>query len=180
VREAVLLLIAASVAVNPLYTWDLVEPQVRAALTASLGFDARDLGQPAYLSQVISTIQAVPGVDYVDVTTFTGVSDSETPAGLQDLAATLTAPVQVVPALPARFEVTQYVVPGPGAETLTKVAAVNGITVAELLALNPDLTDVTPLQPGRSVVVFRGIRPAQLVMLSAAVPETLILTEALS
>jgi predicted phage baseplate assembly protein len=178
VREAVLLLIAASVAVNPLYSWDLVEPQVRAALTTSLGFDARDLGQPAYLSQVISTVQAVPGVDYVDVTTFTGVSDSETPAGLQDLAATLTAPVQVVPALPARFEVTRYAVPGPGAETLTKVAAVNGITVAELLALNPDLTDVTPLQPGQSVVVFRGIRPTQLVMLSAAVPETLILTEA--
>ena len=180
VREAVLLLIAASVRVDTLHTWDLVEPQVRAALTASLGFDARDLGQPAYLSQVISTIQAVPGVDYVDVTTFTGVPDSETPAGLQGLAASLTAPAQVVPALPARFEVTHYVVPGPGAETLTKVAAVNGITVAELLALNPDLTDVTPLQPGGSVVVFRGIRPAQLVMLSAAVPETLILTEALS
>lgn len=178
VRQAVLLLIVASVAVNPLYSWDLVEPQVRAALADRLGFTARELGQPAYLSEVISAVQAVPGVDYVDVTTFTGVADSETPAGLQSLARSLTAPPDVVPALPARFDVKRYQVTGSAPETLTEIAAVNGITVAELLALNPDLTDLSPLPPGRSVVVFRGIRPAQLVMLSAAVPETLILTEA--
>jgi predicted phage baseplate assembly protein len=178
VRQAVLLLIVASVGVNPLYSWDLVEPQVRAALADRLGFTPRELGQPAYLSEVISAVQAVPGVDYVDVTTFTGVADSETPAGLQSLAGSLKAPADVVPALPARFDEKRYTVPGPRPETLTMVAAANGITVAQLLALNPDLTDMTPLPPGRSVVVFRGIRPAQLVMLSAAVPETLILTEA--
>lgn len=178
VRQAVLLLIVASVRVDALHSWDLVEPQVRAALADRLGFTARDLGQPAYLSEVISAVQAVPGVDYVDVTTFTGVADSETPADLQGLAGSLSAPADVVPALPARYDVKRYQVRGSSPETLTKIAAVNGITVAELLALNPGLTSVEPLQPGRSVVVFRGIRPAQLVMLSAAVPETLIITEA--
>jgi predicted phage baseplate assembly protein len=178
VREAVLLLVAASVRVDAAHTWELVEPQVRAALTGRLGFGAREIGQPAYLSEVISTVQAVPGVDYVDVTAFTGVPGSATPAALQNLAAALATPLEVVPASLARFDVTRYTVTDPGGETLTGIAAANGITVAELLALNPDLTDVTPLPQGRSVVVFRGIRPAQLVMVSAAVPETLILTEA--
>jgi len=47
-----------------------------------------------------------------------------------------------------------------------------------LLALNPDLAGVTSVAGGQSVVVFRGIRPAQLITLSADVPETLILREA--
>jgi predicted phage baseplate assembly protein len=176
VRQAILLVVAASVRVDALHTWDLVEPQVRAALTGRLGFSARELGQPAYLSEVIATVQAVPGVDYVDVTTFAGVPDSETPAELQDLAAALTAPADVIPALPARFDETRYTVTAH--DTVTSVAAANGITVAQLLILNPDLTATTPLEPGRSVVVFRGIRPAQLVMLTPDVAETLILTEA--
>jgi predicted phage baseplate assembly protein len=176
VREEVLLVIAASVRVDALHSWELVEPQVRGALAARLEFAARDLGQPAYLSEVISAVQGVPGVDYVDVTAFTGVSDTITPADMQDLAAALAAPADVVPASPARFEVKRYA--ARAGQTLTAIAATVGITVAELLSLNPDITDPAPLPADRSVVVFRGIRPAQLVVLSPAVPETLILTEA--
>ena len=176
VREEVLLVIVASIRVDALHSWELVEPQVRGALAARLGFAARDLGQPAYRSEVISAVQAVPGVDYVNVTAFTGVSDTITPADLQNLAATLTTPAEAVPASPARFEVTRYI--ARAGQTLTAIAAVNGITVAELLTLNPDITDPAPLPADRSVVVFRGIRPGQLVVLSPAVPETLILTEA--
>jgi len=113
----------------------------------------------------------------VDVTTFAGVPDSETPTGLQDLAAALTAPADVIPALPARFDLTRYTVTA-GGQTPAAIAAANGITVAELLALNPDLAGVTSVAGGQSVVVFRGIRPAQLITLSADVPETLILREA--
>jgi predicted phage baseplate assembly protein len=177
IRQEVLLLIAASVRVDAVHRWDLVEPQVRAALTARFGFAARDLGQPAFLSEVISTIQGVPGVDYADVSAFAGLSDSVTPADLQNLAPSLS---EVVPAHTARFDVTRYTVQNPAGETLTAVAAANGITVAELLTLNPDITATAPLLANRSVVVFRGIRPAQLVVLSPAVPETLILTEATS
>jgi predicted phage baseplate assembly protein len=179
VRQAILLVVAATVRVDALYTWELVEPQVQAALIGRLGFSARELGQPAYLSEVIATVQAVPGVDYVDVTTFAGIPDSETPADLQDLAAALATTADVIPALQARFDLTRYTVTN-GGQTPAAIAAANGITVAELLALNPDLAGVTSVAGGQSVVVFRGIRPAQLVMLSADVPETLILTEATS
>lgn len=174
-REAVLLLIAAKVRVAAGHDWNDVEPAVRAALTRRFSFAARDLGQPAYLSEAVATIQAVPGVDYTDVVAFTGVPDSVTPAGLQDLAGTLSSPRDVVRAASARYDVTRYLVPAVG-QSLGQIATANGISVADLLELNPWITGAT-LPPGTSVVVFRGIRPAQLVMLSEAAPDTLVLQE---
>ncbi|WP_222721234.1 putative baseplate assembly protein [Actinomadura sp. HBU206391] len=178
VRELVLLVVAARIRVHPDHSYELVEPRVRAALLDRLGFARRELGQPAYLSEVIAAVQAVPGVDHVDVDVFGGVPASITPAGLGHLAGTLTEPAPVVPARLAVYDVARYTVTATDGETLTAVAAAHGITVAELLRLNPDITDVTRLPAGRTVVVFRGVRPAQLVMASPAVPDTLILTEA--
>jgi predicted phage baseplate assembly protein len=176
-REAVLLVIAAKVRVVAGYSWDIVRLAVQAALAGRFSFAARHLGQPAYLSEVLATIQAVPGVDYADVAAFTGVPDSVTPAGLQGLAGTLSTPREVVRARLARYDVTRYVVPAThGGQTLSQVAAANGISVAGLLELNPPITGAT-LRPGTSVIVFRGIRPAQLVMLSTAAPDTLALQE---
>jgi predicted phage baseplate assembly protein len=177
-REAVLLVIAAKVRVTTGDTWDVVQPAVQAALTERLSFAARDLGQPAYLSEVLAAIHAVPGVDYADVAAFTGIPDSVTPAGLQGLAGVLSTTQEVVQARLARYEVTSYLVPtGQGhGQTLSQVAAANGISVADLLELNPGITEAT-LPPGTSVIVFRGVRPAQLVMLSAAAPDTLVLQE---
>jgi hypothetical protein len=177
IRESVLLLVAASIAVSPDYSFALVEPRVRAALLDRLGFAARELGQPAYLSEVVATAQRVPGVDHVDVDIFGGVPASLTPQGLERLLNTLRTPHSVVPARLATFEVSRYAVEQPE-ETLTAIAAKNGITVAELLALNPGIVDSQPVPGGTSLVVFRGVRPAQLVTLSAAVPDTLILKEA--
>lgn len=65
-------------------------------------------------------------------------------------------------------------------ETLTQVAARHGISLAELLRLNPDITDTRRLEKGRAVFVYRGIRPAQLALLSPHVADTLILTEVTS
>jgi predicted phage baseplate assembly protein len=177
-REAVLLVIAAKVRVTAGYSWDLVQPAVQAALTGRFSFAARDLGQPAYLSEVLAAIQGVPGVDHADVTAFTGVPDSVTPEGLQGLAGTMSSPQEVVPARYARYDVTRYLVAaGPGGgQTLSQIATANGISVADLLELNPWITDVT-LPPGTSVIVFHGFRPAQLVTLSAAAPDTLVLQE---
>jgi predicted phage baseplate assembly protein len=176
VRELVLLVITANLKIAADYDFQLVEPAVRAALLDGLGFDNRELGAPAHLSQVIALIQAVPGVDYVDVDAFAGVPESLTPAGISDLAASLTTPQTVVPAQLARFDTTVYRV-AHAAESLTLIAAKNGTSVAELLRLNPGLDDTAPLPVGSKVVVFRGIRPAQLIMLSPAVPEALILKE---
>jgi hypothetical protein len=175
-RELVLLVLSARVRVDAAHTWRLVEPQVRAALIDRLGFARRELGQPAFLSEAIVAAQSVPGVDSVEVDVFAGVPGSLTPAQLDGLRDRLTAPAPAVPARLATFDETRYVVAPPD-ETLTQVAARNGITLAELLRLNPDITTASRLPAGRSVVVFRGIRPAQLVLLSPALPDTLILQE---
>ncbi|MFI0237704.1 putative baseplate assembly protein [Streptomyces sp. NPDC016845] len=176
VREPVLLVVVAGVKVHPDHRWDLVEPRVRRALLARLGYAGRELGQSAHLSEVLAAAQAVPGVDHVDVDAFTGVPGSVTPAGLEALGERLTAPQPVVEARLARYEEELHRVARDG-ETLTYVAARHGISVAELLRLNPDITDTSPLAKGRSVFVFRGVRPAQLALLSPDVPDTLILKE---
>jgi predicted phage baseplate assembly protein len=176
VREQVLLVVAAKVALAPGYAWDTVEPRLRAALLARFGFAGRDLGQPAHLSEALAAAQAVPGVDHVDVDVFTGVPGDITPAGLERLAERLETPRPVVEAEGARYREQWYRVRKADGETLTEVAAAHGISVAELLRLNPDITGVARLARGRPVLVFRGVRPAQLAVLSPDLPDTLILT----
>lgn len=176
VREPVLLVVVAGIKVHPDHRWDLVEPLVRRALLARLGYAGRELGQSAQLSEVLAAAQAVPGVDFVDVDAFTGVPGGITPAGLEALGERLSAPQAVVEAHLARYDEEFHRVARDG-ETLTYVAARHGITVAELLRLNPDITDTAPLDKGRSVCVFRGVRPAQFALLSPDVPDTLILKE---
>ncbi|WP_274913819.1 putative baseplate assembly protein [Streptomyces sp. WZ-12] len=178
VREPVLLLCAARVKVLPDHSWPLVEPRVRRALWARLGYDGRELGQPARLSEVLAAAQSVPGVDYVDVDAFTGVPASVTTDELAALAGALSGPPrESVPARPARFDERIHEVTADGGETLTAVAARYGIPLAELLRLNPDLTDTRPLPKGRALCVFRGVRPAQLALFDPRVADTLILTE---
>ncbi len=65
--ELVLLMIWAKIRLLPDYLWQKVEAQVRAALLDALGFEQRDLGQGVVYSEVVSAIQAVPGVAYVDL-----------------------------------------------------------------------------------------------------------------
>jgi predicted phage baseplate assembly protein len=180
VREAVLLLAAATVRVLPDYSFELVEPAIRAAVLDRLGFAARELGRPAYRSELVAAIQNVPGVDHVDVDVFAGVPGSLTPDDLQHLPDRVATPQTVVPARLAEFDETTYPVPAGGAMKLTAIAAANGITVARLLALNPMLPPDADVPAGTELVVFRGIRAAQLVMFSADLPDTLILREAKS
>jgi predicted phage baseplate assembly protein len=77
-RELIMLIISARVRVLHDYLWESVEPKIRAALLDTFSFERRELGQDALLSEVISTIQRVPGVAYVDVDTFGGVSEKTT------------------------------------------------------------------------------------------------------
>jgi predicted phage baseplate assembly protein len=171
VRELVLLVLAAKVKVRPGHPWDLVEPRLRAALLRRLGFPGRELAQPAHLSEVHAVAHTVPGVDWIDVDVFTGITvgrdTAPPPAG---------GPRPVVPARPALYDEDLHVV-AAGGETLTDIAGRYGISVAEVLRLNPGITDTWRLRPGRAVCVFRGIRPAQLTLLSPRVPDTLQLTE---
>ena len=96
-------------------------------------FDRRELGQSAFLSEAVAVMQAVPGVQYVDMRVFDSVAENVTAAQLAGLGATLQS-------LP-------YV-------------------VAEMATPDPIATD-----PAKSIL------PAELVMLTPDVPDTLTLTE---
>ncbi|MFF7095455.1 putative baseplate assembly protein [Streptomyces rubradiris] len=176
-RELVLLLIAAKVKLAPDHTWETVEPRLRQALLRRLGYEGRELGRPARLSEVLATAHSVPGVDHMDVDVFTGVPASATPDRLTALLAGPDIPRPTVPAHPAAYDEQTYTVRAADGETLTSVCARHGMPLGRLLRLNPDITDTRRLPKGRTVVVFRGIRPAQLAMLSARAADTLILTE---
>jgi hypothetical protein len=74
-RKLSLLLLSAKVRLLPDYLWEKVEPKIRAALLAAFSFDRRDLGQDALLSEAVSAIHSVPGVDWVDVDLFDAVDE---------------------------------------------------------------------------------------------------------
>jgi predicted phage baseplate assembly protein len=171
IRELVLIVLSANIAVLPDHSWELVEPAVRAALLDRFSFAARELGRPAYLSEGLAAMQGVEGVDYVDVDVFGHVPGDADPTELVSIAGTLTGASPCVPAHPARSQEHRHLV--QDGETLTWIARRYGLTVAELLRLNPG---VDSAQLGRQeLLVRKGILPAQLAVLTPAVPETLIL-----
>ncbi|MET7657463.1 putative baseplate assembly protein [Streptomyces sp. NPDC005356] len=177
VRELVLLLVAARVKVAADHAWEFVEPRLRQVLLRRLGYEGSELGQPARLSDLLAAAHTVPGVDYVDVDVFNGVPASATPEELAELLTDPGAPRPSVPAREATYDEKIHTVRDADGETLSAVCARHGIPLAELLRLNPDITDTRRLAKGRSVFVFRGIRPAQLALLSPRAAGTLILTE---
>jgi hypothetical protein len=161
VRELVGLRLVVRVKVATDHAWEVVEPRLRRALLRQLGYPGRELARSAYASEAMAEAHRVPGVDYVDLAVFSTVDGPDQPR-------------PVVPARPARYVEDVHRVGGAGAQTLTAIAAAAGISLAELVRLNPDLTGVAPLAPGRAVFTFRGIRPAQFAVLA---PDGLTLTE---
>jgi hypothetical protein len=75
VRELLLLVISAKVRLLPDYVWEKVAPKIRTSMLDTFSFEARELGQDVFLSEVISAIQSVPGVAYVDVDALGGVGE---------------------------------------------------------------------------------------------------------
>jgi hypothetical protein len=138
-RELLALVISAKVRVLSDYLWEKVEPKIRAALLSEFGFQRRELGQPAFLSEVVSAIQRVPGIAYVDVDVLNSISEAElsTPETLQQKLKELTATTKPQPYVEARpaGTVTQA---GKGRSPST---AVNGIYPAQLAFLTPDVPD---------------------------------------
>jgi predicted phage baseplate assembly protein len=74
IRAARLLAIRARLRIHPDYRWEVVRPQVAAALYRTFAFEARDLDQPAYASEAIQAMQQVPGVTYIDLDVFGSLS----------------------------------------------------------------------------------------------------------
>lgn len=88
-RELLALVVAARVRLDADHRWETVRPQLEAALRARFGFAARDLAQDAYAAQAIAALQAVAGVDAVDLDLFAAVPESATTDALAALATTL-------------------------------------------------------------------------------------------
>ena len=74
-RELLALVLSAGVALLPDFSWEPVAAEVRSTLLQRFGFGRRALGQSVRLSEVISAIQGVRGVAYVDVDTFGAVPE---------------------------------------------------------------------------------------------------------
>lgn len=70
VRELLALTLSAKVGLAADYAWEAVEPLVRAALLDRFGFERRGLAQNVYLSEIVTCIQSVRGVAWVDVDAF--------------------------------------------------------------------------------------------------------------
>ncbi len=75
VRELMMIVISAGVCLLPDYQWEAVVERLRAALLDAFSFESRELGQDVLLSEVISVMQAVRGVAYVDVDAFGGIPE---------------------------------------------------------------------------------------------------------
>jgi hypothetical protein len=75
IRELMLIVISASIRILPEYQWEPVVTQVRTSLLDAFGFERRELGQDVLLSEVISVMQSVRGVAYVDVDVLRGIPE---------------------------------------------------------------------------------------------------------
>jgi hypothetical protein len=105
VRETKLIAGAARVRIHPDYLWESVASMITKALQLTFGFDARSLGQPLFPSEVIATIQAVPGVEYVDLDALDGFTLAELQATNPPLGQRLAnAEVNTIPALLAYYD----------------------------------------------------------------------------
>jgi predicted phage baseplate assembly protein len=82
-RELMLLVVSATVRVLPDYLWDKVEPRIRAAMLDTFSFERRELGQDVLSSEVVSIIQAVQGVDYVDLDIIAGIPEKKLELGVR-------------------------------------------------------------------------------------------------
>jgi predicted phage baseplate assembly protein len=151
VRELMLIVIEARIHILPDYLWEPVVTQVRTALLEAFSFERRELGQDVLLSEVMSAIQAVPGVAYVDVNFFRGIPEKildERHPGQRRL-----------------------LTPGEIAELLSQPLTDNNDEVIE-----EPLSRISVNLAGRE---DGTVRPAQLAFLSPEVPATLILNQIL-
>jgi hypothetical protein len=150
IRELMLIVISARVRILPDYQWESVEPKVRATLLDAFSFERRELGQDVVLSEVVSIIQSVQGVAYVDVDVLRGIPEK----------------------IPADGE-------NPGERRLLTPDEITA-RVTEPLIDESENTIQEPISRIRvNLAAFEEgiIRPAQLAFLTPEVPTTLILNQ---
>jgi len=150
IRELMLIVTSAHIRILPEYQWEPVITQVRSALLDAFSFERRELGQDALLSEVLSVMQAVRGVAYVDVDVLRGITEkvpTEKPGERR-----LLTPAEIAER-----------VSGP----LTDEAG-------KILGAKEPLSRITVNLADNKA---GAILPAQLAFLTPEVPETLILNQ---
>jgi hypothetical protein len=151
VRELELLVISAKIALQADYVWENVVSAVRARLLEAFSFDRRELAQDALLSEAVAAMQAVPGVDYVDVDVFGAI-----PERINDQTTGAPRPLT----------------PGEIVEAVQRLAlAATSVYQPNKLRTSPGRVRARPAYAQANGL----IRPAQLAYLSPQVPDTLIL-----
>jgi predicted phage baseplate assembly protein len=149
-REMLSLVISANVRVLPDYAWEFVEPKIRAALLDVFSFERRDLAQDVTISEVISVIQRVRGVAYVDLDLLAAVSESAVEAEL--IRTTINAGKKPTDGdLPSFYQ--------------------SLVSVKHRVIVEPARADF------KAKKFSQRIAPAQIAVLSTALPDTLVLTE---
>jgi predicted phage baseplate assembly protein len=126
-RQLKLLIMAARVRLLPDYLWEAVEPEIRASMLDTFSFARRELGQDVVSSQVIQTIQAIPGVAYVDLDVLDAVDENSDLTDLENLAETLALRHRIRAEM-ARLDPDVKLPPRP-------------ILPAQLAYLSPEITD---------------------------------------
>jgi predicted phage baseplate assembly protein len=163
-RELLLVVISAWIKIHPDHEWEKVEPTIRAALLDALSFKRRALGEDVTRSEVIATIQNVPGVLYVNLDALDAMSEAAVTRSLStgtDLAPGL------LPRIPVRL----------AGEIVNSSAYAATIGTEAELPIFKKIGSPARLDgsPAFSRVSTGTIHPAQIAILSPDVPDTLIL-----
>jgi predicted phage baseplate assembly protein len=162
VRELLLIVLSAKVRIHPDYLWEDVAGRLRAGLLTAFGFEARELGQQVFLSEVYAVMQAVRGVVYVDIDSFGGVPEKVSDNG----ARRLLTPDEITEAV--------WCIADPiNCEYKGRHVAARRVTTRS--GRNDTGIAAQALRVNRAGFDGDLIYPAQLALLSAELPDTLIL-----
>jgi hypothetical protein len=151
-RELLVLVLSARIRLTPDYQWEPVASAVFAALREAFGFQRRALGQPALLCEVIGVIQNSEGVAWVDVDAFGGIPEKKADVDGGRRLLTLDEMAQAVAAV-------------IGEKGRTRRAK-----YASAIPSQGVIANVAGFEKGT-------LRPAQLAIFTAAVPDTIILNQ---
>ena len=149
VRELMMIVLSAQIRIHKDHVWEVVVEAVRERLLDQFGFERRELGQGLALSAVISSIQSVRGVEFVDVEAFGGVPEKISKPALND----------------GEARERRLLTPEEIAERVQQLTQNESGRPQQKLEVN-----MADYEDGE-------IRPAQIAFLNADVPETLILNQ---
>ncbi len=168
-RELIALVLSARIKIVAEYRWEAVVAAVRALLLARFGFGARGLAQPALLCEVLAAIQAVRGVDYVDVDSFGGIPEKVTDP--QRGRRRLLTQHEIVRAV-ARMQGGGGDGDGDDDDGDDSWSTFNAAGAGKRREVPAQRVEALPAGLDRGV-----LRPAQLAIFAPAVPDTLILNQ---